>query len=87
MNSINIKLPVTSTGAVTKNPRKIFLFAHTKCGKTTLASKLKNNLIIDLENGSDFIDGMKINVVKEAKASGVSVLDYLKALADQLRSS
>ena len=87
MNSINIKLPVTSTGAVTNNPRKIFLFAHTKCGKTTLASKLKNNLIIDLENGSDFIDGMKINVVKEAKASGVSVLDYLKALADQLRSS
>ena len=37
---------------------------------------LKINLIIELENGSDFIDGMKINVVKEAKASGVSVLDY-----------
>ena len=84
---ININLPITETKSTNKNPRKLFLFAHTKSGKTTLASKLKNNLIIDLENGSNFIDGIKINVIAEAKKNNINPLDYLKLLSDKIKTS
>ncbi|NPV12701.1 MAG: AAA family ATPase [Ignavibacteria bacterium] len=44
------------------NPAKLFLYSHTKVGKTTLASKLPNALIIDTEDGSNFITGNVFNL-------------------------
>jgi hypothetical protein len=45
------------------------LFGKPKCGKTVIASALENNLLIDLEDGSDFVEAMKIKVssVKDLK--------------------
>ncbi len=47
---------------VNVNPSKLFLYSHTKVGKTTLASKLDNALIIDTEDGSNFITGNIVNL-------------------------
>ena len=36
------------------NPKRIVIYSKPKTGKTTAYAGLENNLIIDLENGSDF---------------------------------
>lgn len=41
----------------------MLVFAHPKVGKSTALAGLSNNLIIDLEDGSQFIDGLFINVL------------------------
>lgn len=55
-------LPKTIVKSADKNPKKLFLYSHTKVGKTTLVSGLNNCLIIDTEDGSNFVDGYKINI-------------------------
>lgn len=40
--------------------RFLILFGKPKSGKTTLASKLDNNLIIDLEGGSEFLEALAV---------------------------
>ena len=34
----------------------------TNCGKTTILSTLPNNLILDFENGSKFVEALKMKV-------------------------
>ena len=41
--------------------RFLIIFGKPKAGKTTLASKLDNNLIIDLEGGSEFLEALAIS--------------------------
>lgn len=48
------------------NPKKMLVFAFPKVGKTTAISGLKNNLIIDFEDGSGFIQGDVVNVLEIA---------------------
>lgn len=79
-------LPVMQK-ALTENPRKLFLFSHTKVGKTTLASALPNNLLIDCEDGSDFVDGIKYNLVRESNKSGKGMYALLKILAADIRKA
>lgn len=67
-----------------QNPRKLFIFSPPKVGKTSLMVTLPNHLLIDLENGSEYVDGTKINVKKEAAENGVDGLTYLKHLADKI---
>lgn len=57
---MEIKLPNKPIEAKIENPRFMILFGKPKSGKTELASRLENNLIIDLEDGSDFVKGLKI---------------------------
>lgn len=61
---MSLILPTKSrSGALKKNPRILLLYGAPKCGKTEQVSKLENNLILDLENGSDYADqGMFIKV-------------------------
>ena len=40
-----------------KNPRTMLVYTKPKLGKTTIMTGLKNHLIIDTEDGSDFVDG------------------------------
>lgn len=49
------KVPATST-----NPKFLILYGRPKTGKTSCLAQLENNLIIDLEGGSTFIDAMAI---------------------------
>lgn len=55
-----IVLPKEKIKAKVENPRFLILFGKPKSGKTTLASMLDDNLIIDLEGGSDFLDSMAV---------------------------
>jgi hypothetical protein len=57
-----MELPLKKIPASLKDPKNLILYGLPKIGKTTLLSQLDNNLILDTESGSDYIDAMKIKV-------------------------
>jgi len=57
-----IELPTTKIPAETQDPKYLILFGLPKVGKTTILSTLENNLILDFENGSTYVDALKIKV-------------------------
>ncbi len=57
-----IVLPKEKVKAKVENPRFLILFGKPKAGKTTLAAALDNNLIIDLEGGSEFLEALAVQV-------------------------
>ncbi len=76
---MSIVLPTSKIPAVTKSPELLILFSAPKVGKTTLVAQLENNLIIDLERGSNFVEALKIqaknttdihNICEEIKKAG-----------------
>jgi Cdc6-like AAA superfamily ATPase len=57
---MTLELPEEIVEASTKSPEKLIIYSAPKVGKTALIAGLKNNLIIDLENGSNFVSALKI---------------------------
>lgn len=55
-----IVLPTEKVKAKVKNPRFLILFGKPKSGKTTIVSELHDNLIIDLEGGSEFLEALSV---------------------------
>lgn len=53
-------LPTTKIPAKSTNPKYLIIYGLPKSGKTSAVAQLENNLIIDLEGGSTFIDAMSI---------------------------
>lgn len=53
-------LPTTKVPAVSTNPKFLIVYGRPKCGKTSSLAQLENNLIIDLEGGSLFIDALAV---------------------------
>ncbi len=53
-------LPMAKVKAEAKSPKNLVIFSKPKVGKTTLLSTLDNCLIIDLEDGSDYVDALKL---------------------------
>lgn len=82
-----IELPNEKTKASRVNPKKIILFSNPKSGKTTAVAALKNNLILDLEDGSEFLDALKINVLDISRKSGNSPLIVLKEVINKIAES
>lgn len=80
-------LPTSVEKASTKNPKRILLFGHSKVGKTSLTSALPNNLLIDLEDGSEFVDGMKLNVRQIALKEGKNPISVLKEISEAIKKS
>src|SRR6056297_2099647 len=70
-----MKLPTEKRKATRKNPKFLILFGKPKCGKTTILGGLDDNLIIDLEQGSSFVDALAIEV---------NNLNELKELKEEL---
>jgi hypothetical protein len=72
---MSIVLPTTKVKATQVNPKRLLIYSKPKTGKTTAYAGLENNLIIDLENGSDYIDALKIKVgtLKELLESGNAI--------------
>ena len=64
-----IELPKSKIKAEIQDPRYLILYGLPKVGKTTILSTLDNNLILDFENGSTYVDALKIKVnsLKELK--------------------
>ena len=72
-----ITLPTTKIPAETQDPKYLILFGLPKVGKTTILSTLENNLILDMENGSTYVDALKIkiNSLKELKETVKAIKD------------
>ena len=62
--------------AVSQNPKTLLLYDAPKVGKTTALSQLDDCLIIDLEDGSDMVDALKVkaNSLKELQSVGTAIM-------------
>ena len=74
---MGIVLPTTKIPAETQDPKYLILFGLPKVGKTTVLSTLENNLILDMESGSTYVDALKIkiNTLKELKETIKAIKD------------
>ena len=72
MEKPKLVLPTSVVKATVKNPKNLIIFSKPKTGKTSNLAQLENALIIDLEQGSDFVDAMKIkaNSIADIRAIG-----------------
>lgn len=71
--SITLPKPNEKISIKAVNPRILLLYGSPKVGKTEIASQLENSLLIDCEDGSDFIEATKIkanNLVELNKIGG-----------------
>jgi len=55
-----VTLPTKPIPAISENPRYLVLYGLPKSGKTSCLAQLDNNLIIDLEGGTNFIDALAV---------------------------
>ncbi len=71
-----MKLPKKVVKASRKSPKNMIIYGPPKIGKTTVLSQLKGCLIIDLEEGSDMVDALKIKVtnLKELAEVGKAIV-------------
>jgi len=67
------ELPLSKVKASRVNPKRLVIYSKPKTGKTTAYAGLENNLLIDLENGSDYVDALKV------KASSLAELREIGA--------
>jgi len=56
-----ITLPIIKTKPRIRNPKFFVYFGKPKAGKSTVASMLEGNLIIDLEHGYDYLEALIVN--------------------------
>jgi len=84
MTELKIELPTTPIKPTKVVPSSLIIFGLPKCGKTTALSQLPNNLIIDVERGSDFIEGLKIQPPKDVKP--VSLFKWLREVAKEIKN-
>jgi hypothetical protein len=69
-----IELPKTKLPVESKSPKRLIIFSAPKVGKTSLLAALEDNLIIDLENGTEYVEAMKVRAnsmqdLKDIKAA------------------
>ena len=71
-----MELPTTKVKASRKSPKNMIIYGPPKIGKTTVLSQLDNCLIIDLEDGSDMVDALKVKAhsLKDLQAIGAEIM-------------
>jgi Cdc6-like AAA superfamily ATPase len=71
-----MELPKAKVKASRKSPKNMIIYGAPKIGKTTVLSQLDNCLILDLEDGSDMVDALKVkaNNLKELQAIGAAIM-------------
>lgn len=70
-----ITLPTKKVKAESTSPNNLIIYSKPKVGKTELCAQLEDALLLDLEEGSKFVDAMKIGArtVEEIIAIGQEV--------------
>lgn len=99
MKDVTVVLPTTKVKASRVNPKRLVMYSKPKTGKTTALAGLDNNLIIDLEEGSDYVDALKVKVnnLKELREIGEQIkangkpykyvsIDTVTALEDMVKT-
>lgn len=94
---MSIVLPTKKVGPQRVNPKRLIIYSKPKTGKTSAFAGLDDNLIIDLENGADYVEALKIQVTslqelldagKAIKAAGnpykYVTIDTVTALEDMV---
>tara|TARA_R100000951_G_scaffold32678_1_gene27795 strand:- start:233 stop:940 length:708 start_codon:yes stop_codon:yes gene_type:complete len=71
-----MELPKVKVKASRKSPKNMIIYGAPKIGKTTVLSQLDNCLIIDLEDGSDMVDALKVKAhnLKDLQAIGSAII-------------
>ena len=59
---MSIVLPTKKVGPQRVNPKRLIIYSKPKTGKTSAFAGLNDNLIIDLENGADYVEALKIQI-------------------------
>lgn len=74
-NSEELVLPTKKVDAEVKSPKNLIIFSKPKVGKTTLLANLDNCLIVDLEDGADYVSAMKIKAksIEDIKKIGKAI--------------
>lgn len=80
-----IELPKNKIVADRVNPSTMVVFSQPKMGKTTVVAELDNCLTLDLENGSHFVDAVKINVIEEANKENKLPIIILKNIINAIK--
>jgi hypothetical protein len=57
-----IILPTKKVKVERNNPKRLIIYSKPKTGKTTAFAGLENNLILDLENGSEYVEALKVKI-------------------------
>jgi hypothetical protein len=71
-----LELPKKKVKALRKSPKNMVIYGPPKIGKTSALASLDGCLILDLEDGSDMVDALKIkaNNLSELSQIGQSIL-------------
>lgn len=70
-------LPKKKRPAIRVDPKRLLLFGPPKIGKTTIVSALEDSLIVDMEEGSDYVEAAVVKV-----KTLVDFRDLIKSLKD-----
>ncbi len=80
-------LPTSKEKSTRVDPKSMIIFSQPKMGKTSMVAELDNCLIIDLEDGSQFVNALKYNVIAEAKKQDKLPLVVLKELMTAIKEA
>lgn len=61
--SRQIVLPTEKSKPTRRDPRVTILYSAPKMGKTTLVSTLPNNMILDLEGGTQYLNALSMHII------------------------
>jgi len=81
--TIDIQLPTVKTGIEKINPTTLAIFGLPKCGKTTALATLEDCLIIDTEDGSSYVEALKVKVPEDL--GPVAKFEWLRKVARKLK--
>lgn len=68
-----IQLPTVKQVPTVNNPKFLIYFGKPKAGKSTIASMLEGNLIIDLEHGYDYLEALVVHAADVAELSDIAM--------------
>ena len=72
-----VALPTQRIKAEQLNPKRLVIYSKPKTGKTSLMAELDNNLILDFESGSGYVDALKLDVksLADLRAIGSQIIE------------
>ena len=76
---MGIVLPTKPIPATSTNPQYLVLYGLPKAGKTSAVAQLQDNLIIDLEGGSKFIDALAVQARTITDLGEIATRDVAKS--------